>query len=458
MQYYLLNPFFKRVVAAAAADALCMLTAAGLTWWVLQPVFPPLLYAACAAAMTFACFMGLFYADAYRPSVLASGGHTLTAISVAMSMAFVAGMGLYFLVPVPSGVVPALAHAGAFYFPLLVVERGLFRSICALPRFSNRVVIVGLSDLALALADELQQSRRLGLDFVGYASDEMEIRGELVGSVPVLGKVHELEKIIDELGIGIIVVASKSRREHFPADTLLAAKLRGLQVISGVRFYERITGKIFLRDLRPSYLIFGDGCRMGLTVSAAKRAIDVAVASFGLLLSAPVLGLCAAAIKFESPGPVLFRQERVGRDGRSFRICKLRSMGEGAERETGPVWAKTDDPRITKVGHVLRKTRLDEVPQLWNVLVGEMSMVGPRPERPEFVEQLADTYPLFRARNAVKPGVTGWAQIRYGYVGDVESVEEKLALDLYYLKTRSLTMDLLILWYTVKTVVMLRGR
>ena len=304
----------------------------------------------------------------------------------------------------------------------------------------------------------MRERSNLGARLVGFLSDEATHQRATIEGVPVLGKVHEIEKIVDNERIDRIVVASKSRSEYFPSEELLAAKLGGRHVESGVAFYERITGRVYLRDLRPSYLIFtrrlprGPRSRRWL-----KQALDVAVSAVGLLLVAPVLGLCALAIRLDSPGPILYRQERVGQRGRMFRVCKLRSMRHRAEDETGAVFSREDDDRITRVGRILRKTRLDELPQLWNVLVGDMSLVGPRPERPEFVDALSERYPYFRLRSALKPGLTGWAQIRHGYVNDVDGFEEKLALDLYYMKYRSFVMDLLILWKTAKTMVLLHG-
>jgi lipopolysaccharide/colanic/teichoic acid biosynthesis glycosyltransferase len=181
------------------------------------------------------------------------------------------------------------------------------------------------------------------------------------------------------------------------------------------------------------------------------------VSAVGLVLVAPVIGMCALAIRLDSPGPILYRQERVGQRGRNFRVCKLRSMRHRAEDGTGAVFSREDDDRITRVGRILRKTRFDELPQLWNVLVGDMSLVGPRPERPEFIDALSERYPYFRLRSTLKPGLTGWAQIRHGYVNDVDGFEEKLALDLYYMKHRSFMMDLLILWKTAKTMVLMHG-
>jgi lipopolysaccharide/colanic/teichoic acid biosynthesis glycosyltransferase len=274
---------------------------------------------------------------------------------------------------------------------------------------------------------------------------------------PILGDLSHTEKIVKDQRIDWILVASRNRDERFPADLLLAAKLRGLRVDSGLVFYERLAGCIYLPNLRWSYLIFADGLRERFVTAALKRSLDLLGASVGLILCSPLLALAALAIRIDSPGPIRFRQARVGQGGRLFDVVKLRSMQDGAENETGAAFACEQDERITRVGWILRRTHLDEVPQLWNVLKGEMSLVGPRPERPEFVDMLTARFPLFRFRSIVKPGVTGWAQVRYGYAGDLEAFEQKLSLDLFYLKHRSTTLDLAILWETVKTVVLLRG-
>jgi lipopolysaccharide/colanic/teichoic acid biosynthesis glycosyltransferase len=186
--------------------------------------------------------------------------------------------------------------------------------------------------------------------------------------------------------------------------------------------------------------------------------MDLLLSSAGLLVGAPLLALAALAIKLDSPGPVLYSQVRAGRLGRPFRLWKLRTMCVGAERATGAAFTAAADPRVTRVGRLLRKSRIDEIPQLWNVLRGEMSIVGPRPERPEFVAELSARYPLFRHRTSIRPGITGWAQVQQGYVADWRGFEEKLSYDLYYMQHRSISLDLLILWHTLKTLILLRGR
>jgi lipopolysaccharide/colanic/teichoic acid biosynthesis glycosyltransferase len=212
-----------------------------------------------------------------------------------------------------------------------------------------------------------------------------------------------------------------------------------------------------MRDLRPSYLIFGRGFHCGWGYRIARRALDVVGAAALLLLASPVLALTAIAIKLDSPGPVLYRQCRLGKNNKPFTMNKLRSMCDQAESRSGAVFTADHDARITRVGYLIRRTRLDELPQLWNVMLGDMSLVGPRAERPEFAEMLAETYPYYAYRTTVRPGVTGWAQTRYGYVNSIEGYEEKLALDLYYLKYRSIILDLVILAQTIKTVLHFRG-
>jgi len=451
--------YFRRVVLAVLADALCLLAVAATTWFALKPPLSLELYAAATATLALASVIALYYCDAYQPEALGSGRKTISCVVNAMGLCFVAGLILYYAVRTPPGAAAALAHAALLYFPTFLLERLLFRWVSALPYFRNRILVIGASDLGVAIATEIRDHANMGTEFVGFLSDEPDLRphGDSVMGFPILGRVHQIEKVVKELRIGSIVVASKGRHEHFPAEVLLAGKVRGRSIESGMAFYERLTGRIYLRDLRPSYLIFSDGFQVGSIAAGFKRGLDFSLAMLGLLISIPVLCLCAIAIRLDSKGPVFYRQERTGQDSRPLRVWKLRSMATDAEAESGPAFAAQDDDRITTVGRVLRKTRLDELPQLLNVIQGDMSLVGPRPERPEFIEELSAIYPYFKLRVALKPGITGWAQIHRGYVGDAKGFEEKLALDLFYMKRRSIGMDLLILWQTVKTVALFRG-
>jgi exopolysaccharide biosynthesis polyprenyl glycosylphosphotransferase len=228
-------------------------------------------------------------------------------------------------------------------------------------------------------------------------------------------------------------------------------------VEEGEALFERVTGKIAVEAMRPSYLIFNKGFVLGAAAELAKRALDIALGIVGLVLATPLMLATAIIVRLDSPGPVLFRQERCGRHGRSFTLLKFRSMRADAEKASGPVWATEGDPRITRCGRFLRKSRLDELPQLFNVLGGSMSLVGPRPERPVFVDELSKQIPYYNQRHIVKPGVTGWAQISYPYGSTVEDALQKLQFDLFYIKNFSLLFDLSILFTTIKTVVLRKG-
>jgi len=251
-------------------------------------------------------------------------------------------------------------------------------------------------------------------------------------------------------------VSMSDRRGRMPIRELLQAKMSGVRVEDAATMYERLTGKILIDDIKPSWLIFSDGFRASRATRAIKRVVDLALAAAGIALASPLILLTALGVRLESAGPVLYRQERVGENGRIFTLFKFRSMRADAEKGT-PVWAKENDDRVTRVGRFIRLTRLDELPQLWNVLRGDMSFVGPRPERPFFVEQLAAVIPFYMERHAVKPGVTGWAQVKYRYGSSVQDAMEKLRYDLYYIKHLSIIFDLTIVMDTVKVIILGKG-
>ncbi|HKX45671.1 MAG TPA: TIGR03013 family XrtA/PEP-CTERM system glycosyltransferase, partial [Planctomycetota bacterium] len=276
---------------------------------------------------------------------------------------------------------------------------------------------------------------------------------------PVVGRLpgESLHALARRLRIDDVVVAVEDRRGTMPIEELLRCRLAGIVVEEGEALYERVTGKIAIEALRPSYLIFNQGFVQHPFASIAKRAFDLVCAVVGLLLAWPLMLLTALAVRLDSPGPVFYRQERYGRFGEPITIHKFRSMYVDAESRTGPVWATQDDPRITRVGRFIRRTRLDELPQLFNVLGGSMSMVGPRPERPVFVEELAKQIPYYHQRHIVKPGITGWAQINYPYGNTVEDAVQKLQYDLFYIKYHSLPFDLSIVVNTIKTVLLRKG-
>lgn len=254
-----------------------------------------------------------------------------------------------------------------------------------------------------------------------------------------------------------IIVALDQKRGIMPYNELLNCKVRGISIIDGEAFYERITGKLVIEKISPSWLIFSEGFVKSEASRFTKRLVGLVMSSIMFIVFSPLMLLVAVAVKLDSRVPALFSQERVGENEEIFTLHKFRSMKVNAEEETGPVWASDDDTRITRVGKLIRKLRIDELPQLWNVLRGDISFVGPRPERPFFVEKLKKVIPYYRQRFTVKPGVTGWAQIKYGYGACEEDALEKLKYDLYYIKNMSIVMDLIVIFHTVKIVLLGRG-
>jgi len=311
----------------------------------------------------------------------------------------------------------------------------------------------------VTLARELFQRRlELGVDIVGFVDPDPARIGEPVINPGVIGTIDDIPSLVWKYGVDRVVVSLSDQRGKLPMDRLLDVRMR-----TGVLFdhlasvYEEYTGKIAVENLRPSWLVFSTGFRKTRVLMAAKRAFDVMTALVGLVVFAPLMLAIAAIMKISSRDPVLYHQERVGLNGRVFTVHKFRTMQQDAEAGTGPVWSRPGDSRVTRLGGLMRKARLDELPQLWNVLRGDMSLVGPRPERPSFVEQLTTSIPFYGQRHVIKPGLTGWAQVRYTYGASVEDAIEKLQYDLYYIKNVSLLFDFVIALETIKTVVLRRG-
>jgi sugar transferase (PEP-CTERM system associated) len=290
----------------------------------------------------------------------------------------------------------------------------------------------------------------LGIEVAGWTGN---IEGE-VNRDAVAGHLMEL---VQQSRVHRVIVAMPERREKLPMDELLTLRQEGVKVEDATNWLERISGKIEVEHLNPSWLIFADGFRFSDFFRLVRRVLNFSVALVGLVLSLPLLPLIWLAVKASSPGPVLYRQMRVGKHGKTFYCLKFRTMRQDAEADTGATWAADDDPRITRVGKFLRSSRLDEIPQLWCVLKGDMHFVGPRPERPEVVESLIKEIPNYGVRHMVRPGITGWAQVKYKYGNTREDALEKLQYDLFYIKNASLGLDLLIWFQTVKIVLLGRG-
>jgi sugar transferase (PEP-CTERM system associated) len=323
----------------------------------------------------------------------------------------------------------------------------------------ERLLIVGTNDAAVALSQELFDRRHeVGVELVGFVDSDRSRIGTSLVNPGIIGAVPDIPSIVRERGVDRVVVSLVDARGKLSMDELLRMKLT-----QGVRFdhlasvYEEYTGKIAVENLRPSWLVFSEGFRRRPALEALKRLFDVTCAAFGLVLASPLAVLVVVAMKTTERGPVLYSQSRVGKDGDTFTIYKFRSMRPDAEVETGPVWSTAGDPRVTRLGRFLRRTRLDELPQLWNVLRGDMSIVGPRPERPEFVSDLTRQIPFYSQRHAVRPGVTGWAQVRHVYAASVDDSLQKLQYDLFYIKNMSVAFDLFIVFETFKTVLVRQG-
>jgi sugar transferase (PEP-CTERM system associated) len=369
-----------------------------------------------------------------------------------------------------------IALAFSFYsFPGLMLGRGI--SLIALPLalalmvswrvsihwvlghpdFGERILIVGSGNLAVELAREVLNRPDAGYRIVGFVGNDDDLLGKSLINPRVIGLTDQLEEIVKRENIDRIVVAMGERRGQLPTNELLQLSLAGqVSIEEGQSFYERVTGRVSLNMLRPSWLIFTGRGRQKRIAGLARFAVHWLVALIGALLSLPIVLVTAILIKLESRGPIFYKQERVGKNGRTFTLTKFRSMRVDAEQD-GPVWASKGDSRTTRVGRVIRKIRVDEIPQFWHILKGEMSFVGPRPERPHFVAQLAQEIPFYEQRHLIAPGLTGWAQIKYPYGASIEDARQKLQYDLFYIKNQGLVLDAIIIFETIKIILFGRG-
>ncbi len=315
----------------------------------------------------------------------------------------------------------------------------------------ERVYVLGSGERAQRLVETLRTRPELGMEVIGWAGalQNSSLNRETLG--------HRLTELARYARVDRVIVALEDRRSIMPVRELLELRLQGVKIDDATALLEKVSGKIEVDQLYPSWLIFSEGFRLNPTFLLARRLVSILISLVLLILVLPLIPLIALAIRLSSPGPIFYRQRRVGQFGRVFYCYKFRTMRADAEADVGPTWAGDNDPRITPVGRFLRKMRLDELPQLWNVLRGDMGFVGPRPERPEFVEKLAVHIPYYHLRHIIRPGITGWAQINYHYGASIEESKEKLRYDLYYIKNISLSLDLYIVLQTIKTVVLGRG-
>jgi sugar transferase (PEP-CTERM system associated) len=339
--------------------------------------------------------------------------------------------------------------------------RNLYSSVMLRAVRSERILFIGSSPVVFETARHLSQKPELGMSVLGYLDEACSASGEADPAAPVsaerLGCIEDLRKVVSEHRPDRIVVGMRERRERLPVGELLELRFAGIPTEEVAHMYETAFGKVCAREIRPSQLIFSTDLGPRPHQVQAQGLYSAVIAVIATAISLPVMGLVALLVRYSSPGPVLFRQTRIGMHDRPFTLYKFRSMRADAEAITGAVWAIKDDPRVTPMGRWLRLLRLDELPQLFNVLRGEMSIVGPRPERPEFVKTLEEQIPYYRQRHCVKPGITGWAQINYKYGNTIEDTITKLEYDLYYIKNMSLSLDAYIIFHTIKTMLLFRG-
>jgi sugar transferase (PEP-CTERM system associated) len=422
------------------------------------------------AFATAVCELCFYYNDLYDLTVVHSRAELLVRVMRAAGTAALVLASVSVVVPIINiGHGVFLTSVGLL---LIVVPawRIAFDGLTQDPHLDERVLIVGTGPVAQMVARQIQSQHDFAYRIVGYLAED-DADGERDGTnddttdditdiealnLPLLGTAVDVARLAGLHQVNRVIVAISDRRGHLPIQELLRAKLTGVRIEDAATTFERITGKILTDGLTPSWFIFSDGFSASRGTRAFKRVVDVVFAAVGLVVASPLMLLTAIAVRLDSPGPIFYRQERVGENDRLFTLCKFRSMRCDAEQGT-PIWAQNNDSRVTRVGRFIRLTRLDEMPQLLNVLRGDMSFVGPRPERPYFVQQLTAQIPFYAERHAVKPGVTGWAQVRYRYGASVEDAMEKLRYDLYYIKNMSIAFDLTIFLDTVKVIVCAKG-
>lgn len=408
-----------------------------------------------AGLVTVVFQLSLYFFDLYDLNVYSSFPDTATGMTQAFGFGCIALAGFYYLFP--AVIIPQSIFWTGYLLICAALAVWRFFYVFALGRriFAQPIIILGTGALAADITHEVIENLDSGYKIVAFVG--LETPTFNTHRVPIYpNRERSIADICREHKAEMVVVALEDRRGTMPVKELIDCKLDGVEMVKGIGFLEELTGKLMVERVNPSWIIYSPGFSISRINHFFKRFFDLAFSLLGLLLASPLMLLCALIIKLESAGPIFYRQERVGAHGASFWIIKFRSMGQDAEKD-GAVWASKNDSRVTRFGGFIRKVRIDELPQLWNVLKGEMSFVGPRPERPIFVDDLAQKIPYYSLRHNIKPGVTGWAQICYPYGASEEDALRKLEYDLYYLKNLSVAMDLWIVFQTVKTVLFQKG-
>jgi sugar transferase (PEP-CTERM system associated) len=423
-----------------------------------SPFLPMDFLLARALVIAFLCQTCMYLLDLYNFRLSQTWGEMLFALAIAIGIVCI-GIGLL------SYAIPKFGVGGKMYYlsiliasSCLLVWRFLFEIY--ITRFAphENILIVGTGDVARKVGEEVIKGKRLGFHLVGFVDALPNRMNPSVGEAgQVLGDSADMDRLIMAYAVDKVVVAITERRGEYPVKEMLALRVRGCQVVEWPGFFEKLSGRIPIDNLAPSFFIFNEGFRKSKFLLSIRRVVSVIVAAVLLVFLLPFFLVVAIFIKIDSPGPVIYSQIRVGQNNKQIRIYKFRSMRNDAEKNGDAVWAVENDPRITRVGRFLRKTRIDELPQLFNVLIGELDFVGPRPERPEFVEKLQTLIPYYALRHTVNPGITGWAQVMFHYGSTIDESRGKLQYDLFYIKNMSLKLDLLILFNTIKIVILGRG-
>ena len=448
------------VILLALVDFILLLVAAETAWVVrarqigmtVEPInlrYWPIINYAIALQLAMVA-VGVYGTDAFQ-SLRFAAARLLVAISLGVIFLSV----IYFALPGYTLWRSNSLYAMAFTFILLVTVRTLLGQMLGGEAFKRRVLVLGAGQRAARLG-RLGADRAASFSVVGHVDmGDCEV---VVPTAVLRSAIESLEDYVAKLGANEVVLALEERRKAMPVADLLRIRTLGVHVNEISTFLERETGRVDLRSINPSWLIFSDGFSSGRRLSSlAKRLFDIVVAALLLFVTLPVIAIAAVFIKLESKGPVFYRQTRAGLYGAPFDILKLRSMRQDAEVAGKAVWAEKNDPRITRVGKVIRTLRIDELPQVWTVLKGQMSFVGPRPERPQFVEELAKKIPFYAERHVVKPGITGWAQINYPYGASLDDARQKLEYDLYYAKNYTPFLDVVVILQTIRVVLFPEG-
>jgi sugar transferase (PEP-CTERM system associated) len=407
------------------------------------------------------CQICLYYYDLYDLEVTDTFKELGIRLLQALGTAAIMLAGIYVIFPkaiVGSGI---FAVSIVFVIILIVSWRFFYALILSRGIFNQKIILLGSGRLAQNIFDEIIHRKDSGYTIALNVQDSVEDSDFLCAQVDtklICKKDYDgLCELAEELDIKKVVVAIKERRGKLPLKELVKCRVKGIDVIEGTSFYEMLAGKLIVDQINPAWIIFSKGFYKSRIRRFIKRTLDFVLSVFMVVLFTPLIVITAVLIKIDSKGSVLFSQERVGMNKKPYMLYKFRSMIQDAEKRSGPVWAADNDKRITRVGKIIRKWRIDEIPQLWNVLKGDMSFVGPRPEREFFVNQLEKIIPYYTERFTVKPGISGWAQVCYSYGASVDDAVEKLNYDLFYIKNMSVFMDLMIILRTIKIVLFGKG-